>query len=417
MIFCAALSAFFTHPGFFSAIGRFVLWSLMLEYAYLVLRTTALGRFQPPPLHEKILATDLPIVFKQITLFFVLFLLLYWLTAGGPILLVAVLTAIALLLPAMLIILVIRDDLGQALNPVSIFSVIRHMGENYFLLLCFLLLSAVPVVFGYTAIRYAPNWLQVFIISAAGNYCTLVAYHLMGYVILQFHNQLDYPLEMDKVLESVRPSAQPADNSGRTSSKAPQDEELINAAGLLASEGNWKEGLQYIEMHVAVSQIYSPELSELYIGLLRMQKDHRKFLSYASHHMELLAKCGLKSKAVELYLECIRLDKGFVPQALVLFKIAGWLNEGGQNREAVYALNCLIKAYPQHTMVPKALYRAAQIYYERLKEIERSQKILTELIQKFPDHEIAATARSYLGRLLRRRRGVERILQKSNSRH
>ena len=47
-------------------------------------------------------------------------------------------------------------------------------------------------------------------------------------------------------------------------------------------------------------------------------------------------------------------------------------------------------------MVPKALYRVAQIFHEGMKDAERSKKILAGLIQRFPDHEITPFARNYL---------------------
>jgi hypothetical protein len=47
-------------------------------------------------------------------------------------------------------------------------------------------------------------------------------------------------------------------------------------------------------------------------------------------------------------------------------------------------------------MVPKAYYRAAQIFHERLKNDGQSKKILNGLIRKFPDHEIAGFAKTYL---------------------
>jgi TolA-binding protein len=50
-------------------------------------------------------------------------------------------------------------------------------------------------------------------------------------------------------------------------------------------------------------------------------------------------------------------------------------------------------------LVPKAYYRAAQIFSERIKNLEQAKKILKELLQKFPDHEISSFAKAYLSRL------------------
>jgi TolA-binding protein len=50
-------------------------------------------------------------------------------------------------------------------------------------------------------------------------------------------------------------------------------------------------------------------------------------------------------------------------------------------------------------MVPKALYRVAQIFHEGLKDVERAKKVLTGLIKRYPDHEITAFAKNYLSGL------------------
>jgi TolA-binding protein len=91
------------------------------------------------------------------------------------------------------------------------------------------------------------------------------------------------------------------------------------------------------------------------------------------------------------------MNKTFAPKALILFKIASWLNESQKHKEAIFALNTLIKSYPEDTLVPKAYCRAAQIFNEQLKNTDQARKILNGLLHKFPDHEISAFAKNYLG--------------------
>jgi tetratricopeptide (TPR) repeat protein len=177
------------------------------------------------------------------------------------------------------------------------------------------------------------------------------------------------------------------------------DDNLLNTINRLVQKGDLKGAIRQIEMRAKAAQIDNLDLSQRYLELLRRDKHPRKFLTHAARHLELLAKSGYNAKALSLYMECIRIDKKFAPQALVLFKLAGWLDETGKSREAVYVLNCLIKHHPQNTMVPKALYRVAQIFHQGMKDAERSKKILTGLIQKFPDHEITIFAKNYLNGL------------------
>jgi tetratricopeptide (TPR) repeat protein len=394
------VAAIFNQAGFIPGIIRFVLWALLVKYAFEALRATSSGRFRPPPLSQKVLSEDFGIVFKQIALYLALFFLFLFIAKTAPRAAVLGLGAGAMLLPAMLIILIINDNLAQALNPVLVIGLILRIGWSYLLLLLFLLLlTGAPAALGYAVIRHLPVWLRVFMITAANNYYTLIIYHMMGYVILQYHHRLDYPVELETVLASIYPAGTPASqNPGDTRPTAWQAG-LLDEVSLLVQEGELEKAVELIESRRPTTEIDDPELSQRYITLLRMLKRHSGLLAYAPHHLELLARSGSKTRSVELYLECLQLDRNFSPPPVALFKIAGWLDQSGNNKAAVYALNCLIKNNPQDTMVPKALFRAAQIMHERLHDPDKAKKILDGLIRKFPDHELGVFARNYLGRM------------------
>ena len=231
--------------------------------------------------------------------------------------------------------------------------------------------------------------------TVASNYYTLITYHMVGYVILQYHHRVGYPVELETVLASMFPAGAAA-KVAEEAAASNSNEDLLNDIGLLVQEGDLDGAIALIEQRVEIREIDDPILSERYVGLLKMQKQNQKLLDYAPRHLELTVRAGSKKEAVELYTHCLCLDKTISPKALILFKIAGWLNESEKGKEAVLALNTLIKQYPQDNMVPKAYYRAAQIFNERLKNAGQAKKILNGLIRKFPDHEITGFAKTYL---------------------
>lgn len=51
------------------------------------------------------------------------------------------------------------------------------------------------------------------------------------------------------------------------------------------------------------------------------------------------------------------------------------------------------------SLVPKAYFRIAQIFHDRLMNKDQAQKVLGLLLKKFPDHEIVPQAESFLARL------------------
>jgi tetratricopeptide (TPR) repeat protein len=397
----ALLATLFALPGFFPAAVHFATWSITVVYAFAALKSTSSGNFHPPPLTKKVWRDHLPKVLGQIILFSALYLLFLTLIAETNLwIVIASAAACAIVLPAILILLCINDNLSRALHPFIIIGLISRIGRSYFQLPCFLLLLIGMVAFlGDAAGNHLPGWCQIFVTATACNYATLIAYHMTGYVILQYHHRLDYPVDLENVLAYLDPAGPIAGQSSELQARTFANDDLLIAINRLVQKGDLKRAIGQIEMRAKAAQINDLDLSQRYLELLRIGKHHRRFLAHAAHHLELLAKSGYNSKALSLYLECIRLDRNFVPQALVLFKIAGWLNETGKSREAVYVLNCLIKYHPKNTLVPKALYRVAQIFQEGMKDTKRSKKALTKLIHKFPDHEITAFARNYLNGL------------------
>jgi tetratricopeptide (TPR) repeat protein len=391
------LSALLARPGLLFLGLHFLLWAIMVKYSFEALRMTAEGRLTPPPLSEKVLVDNYGIVFKQILFYIALILFFFFVVLrGGPFVAFPFLIYIGLTLPSMLTILIINESVVQALNPVMVIGVIFRIGWSYLLLLLFLLLlSAAPGALYFAVIQHLPVKMQLFMYTVAGNYYTLISYHMVGYVILQYHHRVGYPVELETILASMFPAgaaaAQVVDNAA-----AKPHEDLLEEIGMLVQEGNLDNAIALIEQRIDVRDIDDLVLSERYAGLLKMQKQEQKLLEYAPHHLELAVRAGSKKDAVALYMHCLRIDKAFAPGAVLLFKIASWLNESEKAKEAILALNTLIKQYPQDTMVPKAYYRAAQIFHERLKNDGQSKKILNGLIRKFPDHEIAGFAKTYL---------------------
>ena len=393
----AFVSTLLAQCGIVPVAAYFAVWSVVAIYAFASLRSTSSGSLHPPPLTRKIWVGQLPTAIQQIAFYFALYLLFRLFIAEAHVgIVIAATAACILVLPAVLILLSINENLFRALKPLHIIGLIGRIGRSYCPLCCFLLLLiGLVVVPGIAAGAHLPGWARIFVTTAVCNYATIIFYHMAGYVILQYHHRLDYPVELENVLASLVRTGPAAGQSYQTPPRA-TDDDLLATINRLTRKGDVKGAIRQIEMRAKAAQINDLDLSQRYLDLLRGGRHPGKFLTHAAHHLELLAKSGYNSKALSLYMECIRMDKNFAPQALVLFKLARWLEETGKSREAVYVLNCLIKHHPQNTMVPKALFRVAQIFHQGMKDAERSKKILTGLIQKFPDHEITAFARNYL---------------------
>jgi tetratricopeptide (TPR) repeat protein len=290
--------------------------------------------------------------------------------------------------PAVIILLVTTNSLLHALNPMMFTRLAVRIGWGYLLMLFFLmLLGGAPAVLGHFVIRHMPVGLHPLLFAFAKNFYTIISYHMMGYVILQYHEAIGYQVDYDNFRDPANQGQPGADENNGT---------ILNEVNVMIQEGKLDEAIVFIKNATGENGFKNLALSERYLNLLKLKKRKPEFIAHSTIHLGLLARENEKTKACRLYLQCLAADPEFVPDPSSLFKIGGWLNETGKIKESVSAFNRLVKAYPNDGLVPKAYFRAAQVFHDRLMNPERARKILNGLLQKYPEHEITPQIRTYL---------------------
>jgi tetratricopeptide (TPR) repeat protein len=381
--------------SFLFAILRIVLWGILLKYSFSALRATAKGNLIPPKINSETISEDFFQVFKQVGLYVAIGISFLYISAKfGPIIGLLFLIFALGSIPAMLILLVTTGSLIHALNPVLSTRLALRIGWGYFLMYFFLmLLGSAPAALGYYLYQFLPTGLAEFLFGLAKNYYTVISYHLMGYVILQYHQEVGYQIEMEDFQGFGVPVPVP------TTEEPDKNSDLINQVSILAKEGKLDEAIDYIQKQTAGGGISDLALSEKYFKLLKMKKRGPELFKHCLTHVNLLCRENQKDKALPLYNKCLAHDKNFAPEADAMFKIGGWLNENGKIKNAIAIYQRLIKTYPNSSVTPKAYLRAAQLFYDRLMKPEQARKILDAVLRKYPDHEIAPKAKAYLGSL------------------
>jgi TolA-binding protein len=130
-----------------------------------------------------------------------------------------------------------------------------------------------------------------------------------------------------------------------------------------------------------------------------MRKRKAALLVHGIKHLDILTEKNQKNKATAVFAECRKLDSQFIPAAEALFKLGGWLNENGKTKESVAVYNLMVKSYPDNPLVPKAYFRAAQIFHDRLMSAEKAKKVLGVIKTRYPDHDIMPHVDNFLARL------------------
>jgi tetratricopeptide (TPR) repeat protein len=387
MIILSFLFTLVAGPGFLNLMLQGLIWCIILKYSFAALRNTANCDLSPPRINSETVSGDFGVIFKQIVLYIIIGIAFGFVAkTAGLIVGFLFLGFVVLSIPAMIIVLVGTESLIAALNPMIFVTMAWRIGWGYLLMYLFLiLLGAAPSVIGHYIISYLPEVSHLFLYTLAKSFYTVVSYHLMGYVILQYHEEIGYEVELAD--EDVFEPQMAPDQTGERA--------ILNSVEILIREGKTDEAISLIQEQTG-GKIADLHLAERYFDLLKIKQMKPEILAHGPVYLDLLAKTDQKEKLWEVYSECISMDANFAASPSTHFKIASLLNETGDAKGAIMAYNRFIKANPNNPMIPKAYFLAARVFNEKLKNPKKAVGILNGLIKGFPNHEIAPYAQQYL---------------------
>jgi tetratricopeptide (TPR) repeat protein len=389
----AFVSLFLSESSLFTPLLRGAMWLMILKYSFESLKATASGNLKPPPVNVQTISDDILQVFKQFAIYVIIFIGFAYISAKAG-LIVGFVFAIAVLffVPSMIIVLVTTGSLINALNPVMFVGLTFRIGWAYLLMYFFLfLLGSAPAYLGQYVIRFLPAEFHPMLFGFAQSFYTIISYHLMGYVILQYHERIGYQVDYEDFADPTVEDFEPQ--------KSDPDAVVLSKVEPLIKEGKLDEAIGLIKTMTEQQPIAGIKLSERYYNLLKLRKRRAELMAHGVTHLDILTAENIKSKAIAVFTECRIADPGFMPTAAALFKLAGWLNETGKIKAAVAVYNTLAKSYPDNPLVPKAYFRIAQIFHDRLMNKAQAKKALDLLLQKYPNHDIVPQAESFLARL------------------
>jgi tetratricopeptide (TPR) repeat protein len=126
-----------------------------------------------------------------------------------------------------------------------------------------------------------------------------------------------------------------------------------------------------------------------------MKKKKSRLLKHAHSYLKLLI--GKKDKkGIDVFKECLAVDKTFQPEPFTLFGIADLMNGAGLVKDSLKIYSLFIKRYPDDKLVAESYFKSAQIYNDRLFKTEKAIQILNYIQKKYPDSDIIPKTRNYL---------------------
>ena len=381
------------HPGIISLGIIAMAYCSMLLYSFAALKHTARGNLSPPPLNKTTLSDDIALVFKQLGMYILIGLAFFLTTAKVGLLPGIVILIISLLgLPAMIILLVTTGSLLQAVNPMMFVPLAIRIGWGYLLMYIFLiLLGGAPQALAGWIVPVLPARSIPFLFSFAKFFYMLISYHLMGYVLMQYHMEIGYSIDQDAFRETDAVTvAEPKDADAKT----------LQEVELLLREGEVESAITLIKDKRNPESMQSIELSETYMKMLRLKKMEAELNDHLKVHLRLQVDSNDKAGSLRFYAVCMKKDAGFLPAPETLFKLAGWLYGEGKVKPALSTFNRLIASHPESPVIAGAHFRMAQIYNDRLFKPDKALEILNTAIEKFSNDEIADRMKAYRANML-----------------
>ncbi len=376
----------FSGPGLLGGLIRVALWGILLKYSFAALKETANGKLVPPRITLETISDEFQVVFKQIGIFIIIFIVFGMIARSGGIILACLFFLFAYLsLPAMITVLVVSNSLLAACNPLIFVRMAWRIGWGYLLMYLFLvfLLSA-PAVVGHHITNIFPNGLHLFLFSLASSYYTIITYHLMGYVMLQYHEEIGWDVDFDEELSSEE-----------NAYEAGPENEIINRVDMFIKDGDIDEAISFIREESG-EHITDLNLAERYYKLLKVKQLNSEMLEHGKTYLDLIAKGKDWDKLCEVYSECASKEETFTPSPNTLFKIGGFLNERGNPKDAINVYSRFIKANPESPLIPKTYFLCANIFNEELNVPQKAIGILNGLIKRYPNSDIIPHAENYL---------------------
>lgn len=187
----------------FGILGLLPLVAMAL-YAFSCLRHTARGEQNAPGVEACFEGSVAPVFYVGICMFLAIFLTSFAFSQMGYGMGIIVGLVMAVVVPAMIIIIAIEEQLASALNPSNLLNIVSTTGSSYFVMVLFIvvMLSSMEVLSGFLG-NTNFRGLSVFISSVIANYYTIVIYHIMGYLVYQHHVELGHSVSGKAVVSGA----------------------------------------------------------------------------------------------------------------------------------------------------------------------------------------------------------------------
>lgn len=358
--------------GFLPVLGwlfSLILWFSAYKYGFEILRATADGRLEPP---ETVLAIDDGVIWRFVGLQIVFAMILFVaLATAGPIGGLVVLVLIAFMQPGCIMSLAIDGDFGRAIDPSTAFAIIGRVGAPYFAVFALLfVIQASAATAGSWLSEVMPPVLGDLALNLFSFWGIFAAFHLMGYLVYQYHEDLGYEPETHRNALPGLPD---------------RDRDLLQRAEDFVRDGRPEAALAALREDIGTRAV-SLETHELYRRLLHQGSDHTATNEHARQYLNLLMLEKQDRRALGLLREALDANPDFVPMQIEHAEhLADRARLSGQAQLAVDQWQALLRRQPRDVSAPRWALNAALLLVDRFGRDAEARVLLEQARERCDD--------------------------------
>lgn len=294
-----------------------------------------------------------------------------------------------LVTPAALMVLAMEEKFFHALNPATLYSVIRRIGLSYFIMfVMFYVLDitqsySLDLLFNY--IETIPPIVSVVIYAFVTMYFYTIIFNLMGYTIYQHHDTLGYDIDVEM---SDQEEGRQFDNV----SVSPEMREVE----ILLHEGKSDQAIVQLRALIT-SNPGDLQARDRMLKLLRLHGDKEQHMEQAQKYISYLIGENRLGSAADVLSEGYKYDKSLKPaKPAERFDMAKYFRHKSNYRLAMAVLNDLHRDFPTFDRIPEAYLMVAELLSEHLNDDKRAAQILRFLINNYAAHPLIDEVKTYL---------------------
>lgn len=334
------------------------------RYAFECLRATANGYMEPPELMQ---SSDSSLGWKQIGLMLIFFVVaIMGVGLFGPKLGMVLVLFLGFCLPGATMALAMDESLSSALNPAKWIAIFTRIGWAYLAVvgLCLIIVASQNYAAA-MATKVLPLFVAVIVVGIIANYALVMTFHLMGYLIYQYHDAVGFQPVAPQML---RPLAKPD-----------PDQELLDEVTALVRDGKPESATELLRVHLR-TRGGTPAVHTQYRKLLRLADDRQELLRHGQEYLTTLMAQDKTRPALELLRECQMLEPTFAPtEAGQVTQLAKLAAQGGQPELAMRLLSGFHTRFPKSNDIPQNYLLVATLMHERMNQDEKARALLKYL--------------------------------------